>query len=108
MNRLLVATAFSLCIIVACRQMSAQAPQRVDLRKWGYRVPEDASSRFQRQLSSQLISVGNHGEIAVGFVTRDRRGLATREVPPLSFHVVRFTRSGTFLSQLTIPTPSWH
>lgn len=108
MTRLLLGTAYSLCIIVGSLQMSAQAPQRVDLREWGYKTPEDSSSHFQRQLSSQLISVTNHGETAVGFVTRDRRGLATRELPPLSFHILRFTRSGKFISQLTIPTPSWH
>jgi hypothetical protein len=108
MNRLVVGTAFSLWIMFACLPMSAQAPLRVDLRDWGYKPPEDASSRFERQLSTQIISVGNNADIAVGFVTRERTGLVTRELPPLSFHVVRFTRSGKFLSQLTIPTSSWH
>ena len=108
MTRLLSGTAYSLCIIVGSLQMSAQAPQRVDLREWGYKTPEDSSSHFQRQLSSQPISVTNHGETAVGFVTRDRRGLATRELPPLSFHILGFARSGKFISQLAIPTPSWH
>lgn len=87
--------------------MSAQVVQRRDLREWGYKPPENASSRFQSQLSSQIISVDSNAEIAVGFVTRDRSGLATRELPPLSLQVAEFAGNGKFLSRLAFPTPSW-
>jgi hypothetical protein len=99
---------YSFCIMVACLPMSAQVVQRLDLRRWGYKPPDNASSRFQSQLSSQIISVGSNGEIVVGFVTRDRAGLATRDLPPLSLRVAEFARNGEFLSQLTFPTPSWN
>lgn len=82
--------------------------RRVDLREWGYRVPESPSSKFQIRLSTHIISVGQDGQIVTGFVTRDRTGLATRKLPPLSLHVVRFKKNGEFSSQEIIPTPSWN
>ena len=108
MNYPLIGTVCSIWLLAACLQAPAQVSQRVNLRDWGYQPPEGASSRFQRQLSAQFISVGNNAEMAVGFVTRDRTGLATRELPPLSFHVIRFTKFGKFRGQLTIPTSSWN
>src|SRR5256885_13899070 len=94
MNRLRIGLTCWLWILAACLQISAQAPQQVDLREWGYKPPESAWSRFQAQLSSQLISVGQNGQIAVVFVTRDRTGLATRDLPSLSLHVLKFAKDG--------------
>src|SRR6266478_3054061 len=88
--------------------LAAGQTRRVDLRDWGYRAPESPSAQFQTQLSTQIISGGQHGDILTGFVTRDQTGLATRKLPPLSLHVVRFTKDGEFLSQEIIPTPSWN
>src|SRR5271165_207256 len=98
----------SICAVVLSIQMFSQVSRRVDLREWGYRPPESPTSHFQLQLSSQIVSIGKEGGVVVGFVTRDRTGLATRDLPPLSLHVIRFATNGKFLSQGTIPTPSWH
>jgi len=97
------------CLIFAAlfgSQASGQV-HRVDLREWGYKPPENSSETFRTQLSSQIISVGQNGEMVAGFVTRDRTGLATRELPPLSLHVVRFAKNGQFVLQASVPTPSW-
>jgi len=109
MSRYLVAVLrCSICAVVLSIQMFSQVSRRVDLREWGYRPPESATSHFQVQLPSQIVSIGKDGGVVVGFVTRDRTGLATRDLPPLSLHVIRFATNGKFLSQGTIPTPSWH
>ena len=103
-----VATRCFICLTLICIHVSAQERLRIDLRGWDYKSPESAVSRFRTQLSSQIISVAPNGEVVLGFVTRDRTGLATRELPPLSLHVVRFAKNGKFLAQSAVPTPSWY
>jgi hypothetical protein len=95
------------CVLFSGLQVGAQV-RRVDLREWGYKSPEKPRQVFLAQLSSHMISIAENGDVLVGFVTHDRTGLVTREIPALSFHVLRFTSGGAFLSQKTFPTASWH
>lgn len=97
-----------ICLLLFCVPVLGQVPVRVDLREWLYQSPGNARERFQAQLSSHIISVASTGEVLVGFVTRDRTGLATRALPPLSFHILRFAKNGNLLSQGTVPTASWY
>lgn len=96
-----------LVFVAALSVPAAAQATRVDLRQWGYKEPE-ARERYQASLSSQVISVAPSGDVVVAFVTRDRTGLATRELPALSLHVVRFSKLGEFLSQGSVPTPNWY
>ena len=77
----------------------------IDLTEWGY-IPRP-NFRPVAQRYSQCISVGPGGRVAVGFVTRDRTGLATRALPPLSLHVIQFGSEGAFLRQDIVPTSGW-
>jgi hypothetical protein len=77
----------------------------IDLTDWGYKPRPNFRPVVQRY--SQCISVGPGGRVAVGFVTRDRTGLATRALPPLSLHVIQFGSEGAFLRQDIVPTSSW-
>lgn len=94
------------CTSVLAPCISAQV-KHVDLSKWGYRPPENVSGEYFRELPAQLVSIGAEGEIAVSFVTRDRSGLATRSLPPLSLHILRLAQDAQLVSQELIPTPSW-
>jgi hypothetical protein len=94
-------------LLASASHASAQSI-RVDLKEWGYKPPENISGEFYTEMPSHLISIGVNGDTAVSFVTRDRLNLATRQIPPLSLHVVQFTANGKFLSQFLIPTPSWN
>jgi len=97
-----------LCVLLAGASISAQQIQTLDLREEGYAASKPMSNVLQRHASSQILSISNNGDVAVGFVTKDKSGLATREPPPLSFHIVSFTKVGQFLFQSTIPTSSWY
>ncbi len=77
----------------------------IDLTEWGCKPRPNFRPVVQRY--SQCISVGPGGRVAVGFVTRDRTGLATRTLPPLSLHVIQFGSEGAFLRQDIVPTSSW-
>jgi hypothetical protein len=92
-------------ILLLLTAVPATAQERlIDLRKWGYKPRENKAILQQ---FSQFISVGAEGQVAVGFVTRERFGLATRALPPLSFHIIRFDRQGVVLDQHEFPTASW-
>ena len=100
---------FTLCYLLAFLGIVPSASaQRFDLTMWGYKPPENVAGENYKQMPSQLISIGTNGEVAASFVTRDRSGLASRDLPPLSLHIVRLTRDGKFLSQGLVPTPSWY
>ncbi len=104
---LLVSAGWTICLMVFALQMVAQDLGRIDLHHYGYVMDTPSKAPFLTKFSSQIVSVGENGETVVGFVTHDRFGLATRELPPLSLHVVRFAKDGTFLFEGTIPTSSW-
>lgn len=96
----------SVLSVIFAVQTVAQQPSRVNLNDYGY-VLKTSRLPFLTRSSAHIVSVDANGETAVSFVTRDRMGLATREFPPLSLHLVKFARDGSFLSQGTIPTSSW-
>lgn len=57
--------------------------------------------------NSRLVSVDHQGRVLVGFTTRESLGLATREHPGLSFHILRFTSEGREDLSLVLPTDNW-
>lgn len=109
MNRILTAGACAVCLVASCLRVSAQQGKRINLREWGYKPHEPRTRDIPIRVTgpSNIISIGENSEIAVGFVTHDRWGLASRELPPLSFNIVKFNKAGKFLSQSKLPTPSW-
>jgi hypothetical protein len=78
----------------------------VNLRDWSYKPRDGYKPVFQAY--SPTVAIGPGGLVAVGFVTKDRTGLATRALPPLSFHIVEFNRQGEFLGQHVVPTSTWN
>lgn len=87
--------------------MAAQV-QRVDLRQWGYSPPgESGVFLWSRIEQGQTISIGSKGDVFVGFVTRDRTGLVTRQLPAFSFHVLKLSKDGALISEQAFPTASW-
>src|SRR5664279_4692876 len=95
------------CVLLLSVQVCGQA-KLVDLRQWGYRSSERAADQCWANLCSHTMSVAPNGDIIVGFVTRDRSGLSTRQLPPFSFHVLRLSKLGVLLSKADLPTPSWN
>jgi len=71
------------------------------LRAWGYKSMQSLLLN-----DSPVVSIGLDEQVVVGFITCDREGLATRTLPPFSFHVIRFTEEGQFISEHLVPTSS--
>jgi hypothetical protein len=95
----------SVCALMVSMHLVAQN-LRLDLTQWGYKPPDSKRREYLSSLPLHTVSVGPGDEIAVGFVTRDL-GLGTRELPPLTFHVLVFTREGAFVWHKEFPTASW-
>jgi hypothetical protein len=56
--------------------------------------------------SGKLVSIDHQGRVLVGFAARENGGLATREHPRLSFHILRFAQEGKVDLSFVLPTNS--
>jgi hypothetical protein len=66
-------------------------------------VPEEQRGEWAGT-SSKLVSIDHQGRVLVGFTVRENYGLASRERPGLSFHILRFTSEGKVDLSLVLPT----
>jgi hypothetical protein len=96
--------AWILLAIIAwtARLGSAQSPTDsasvLKLRTYGWKPPEP------RGIDSPSIAIDHEDRVVVGFTVRERNGLATRNQPSLSFHIVRFSPDGKADLSLSLPT----
>lgn len=95
----------SFLIVFATVDLEAQT-HRIDLKKWGYKSRPVRTQVFQE--FSPVVSVALDGKVAVAFVTRDRTGLVTRDLPAFALHVLRFTSTGEFMDERVVPTSTWN
>jgi hypothetical protein len=96
---------YGVCLLLFSLQLTAQV-RSIDLHTWGYQPPVDVIKEGFVQISPQIVAVAFNRDVYAGFVTHDSSGLSTRQTPGLSFHVIRFTKDGAFLSQKVFPTSS--
>jgi hypothetical protein len=72
---------------------------KVTLNKYGWQpLPKILGPK------TQLISFNREGSLLVGFTARETYGVASREHPGLSFHILRFTSDGKVDLAITVPT----
>jgi hypothetical protein len=75
----------------------AQIPNAttLNLEKFGWQ-PLPKGNRYEQygSVSSRKLSIDHKGRVLVGFTVRENYGLATREHPGLSFHILRLTSDG--------------
>lgn len=95
-----------------CREVLAQAQpanlSRLRLEDFGWQplpMPQ-RGSEFPGS-RSKLVSIDHKGRVLVGFTVRENFGLATREHPGLSFHILRFTSQGKVDLSLVLPTKDY-
>ena len=80
---------------------------QINLDKYGWQPPQPPH-RGEFTSRSQPLTIDHRGRILVGFTIREQAiGLATRERPGLSFHIVRFAPDGKLELSLTLPTNNW-
>jgi hypothetical protein len=81
---------------------SAQSPTGsvvvLKLRTYGWEPPEPHG------IDTPSIAIDHKDRVLVGFTVRERNGLATRNQPSLSFHIVRFLPAGKTDLSLSLPT----
>jgi hypothetical protein len=80
---------------------------QIKLKNYGWQPPQPPH-RGEFASRSQPLTIDHQGRILVGFTIRDQAiGLTTRELPTLSYHIVRFAPDGKLDLSLTLPTNNW-
>jgi hypothetical protein len=79
----------------------------INLEQYGWQAPPSNSTREWSGVTRQILAIDHKGNIFVGFTARKHEGLATREAPSLSFHILRITSDGRPDRSLSIPTSRW-
>jgi hypothetical protein len=102
--------AFAMLLFGACSSIYAQSqPAKVakfELENYGWQpLPKQQRGEWGGT-SSQLVSIDHQGRVLVGFSARESTGLATREHPGLTFHILRFTPDGKVDLSLVLLTNS--
>jgi hypothetical protein len=59
-------------------------------------------------VNGPLVAIDHKGRILIGFAAHDNAGLATREHPGLSFHILRFSPGGKLDRTLLVPTKEYY
>jgi len=89
-------------------QTNAQLLIRIDLSKFGWqRLPPRMTGEGTGRIG-RLLEVDHKGRILVGYTSRDRQDLASRNNPTLAFHVLSFDSEGRNISSFELPTTRWY
>ena len=106
-----ISSFFVAILLAPCQQSIAQTAANVTqlkLENFGWQPhPPIVVREAWSGHSGPLVSIDHKGRVLVGFTVRGNPGLATREHPPLSFHILRFTPEGKVDLSLALPTISW-
>jgi hypothetical protein len=98
-------------LICAVRLASAQSPAAnirvLNLRDYGWQVPDPLQPREGDAVERRSIAVDHNGRVLVAFTVRERSGLVTREQPALSLHIIRFSPAGKADPLLSLLTNGW-
>jgi hypothetical protein len=108
--------AWSLLAVTVCASIYVRAQSQgaklstFDLRSYGWQpLPKRHSGQGGEWpgISSPQLSTDHKGRVLVGFTAHENYGLATRERPGLSFHLLRFTPEGKIDLSLVLPTKDY-
>jgi hypothetical protein len=77
----------------------------INLEKLG--AVERKHKTIGAELCINCVAVNESGDTAVGFVTHDREGLSTRQLPAFTLHISVFSRTGTVIRRWEVPTADW-
>lgn len=105
---------FLSAVLLACKYDHAQSKtlkvSTFNLESYGWQ-PLPTRKPGQRAewpgTGGKLVSIDHKGRVLVGFTARENLGLATRQLPGLSFHILRFTREGNVDLSLVLPTKDY-
>ena len=91
----------------ACAQSQAAKVVKFKLEDYGWRpLPKQRRGEWAGT-TSQLVSIDHNGRVLAGFTAREEAGLAAREHPKLSFHILRFSSEGKLDFALVVPTKDY-
>lgn len=103
--------AFGMLFVGACSGIHAQSQPakmtRIKLEDYGWQSLPEEQTREWVGTRSRSVSIDHKGRVLVGFTVRENQGLADREHPGLSFHILRFSSEGKVDLSLTLPTDNW-
>jgi hypothetical protein len=98
-------------LTATCRSSDAQSPSakvlQFHLVDYGWQSLPEAQPREWVGTRSREVAIDREGRLLVGFTTREKQSLATRETPGLSFNILRLTPEGKVDLSLTLPTDNW-
>ena len=98
-------------LTTTCPGSHAQAPSakvlQFNLVDYGWQSLPEAQPREWVGTRSRGVAIDREGRLLVGFTTREKQSLATRETPGLSFIILRLTPEGKVDLSLTLPTDNW-
>jgi hypothetical protein len=100
--------------LFACTSVRAQSQtgkiSTFNLETYGWQpLPTNSSEQPSEWPGgpSQQVSIDHKGRVLVGFTVRENYGLATRERPGLSFHILRFSSEGKVDLSFALPTKDY-
>ncbi len=104
--------AFAMLFFAACSAVDAQSetakPMRFKLDDYGWQSLPKPQPGERPGSHGPLVAIDHKGRILVGFAAHENAGLATREHPGLSFHILRFSPGGKLDRTLLVPTKQYY
>lgn len=102
---------YTVLLFGACLSVYAQSqPVKVvkfNLENYGWQPLPRMQHSERPGTPSRLVWVDHKARVLVGFTARENTGLATRERPELSLHILRFTSEGKVDLSLALPTKDY-
>jgi hypothetical protein len=111
--KLLCVVSFLACspLFVGPRRSLAQNPpekhESIDVKKYGWQPLPSRTSHEWAGRPERLLEIDHKGRILVGYTSRDRLELATRDNPTLSFHILSLNSDGSSGRSYELPTTRW-
>lgn len=97
-----------LCVKAFTQAGKTQRVAQIKLEDFGWEsVPKGEYYERNGALSPNL-SIDHKDRVLVGFTVRENTGLATREHPGHSLHILRFTAEGEIDHSFILPTNNWY
>jgi hypothetical protein len=100
--------AFAVLLLGSSSSAHAQSPAakvvKFKLEDYGWRPLPRQQPGERAGTRSQLVSIDHNGRVLAAFAAREDAGLATREHPELSLHILRLTSEGKIDLSLALPT----
>ena len=98
-----------LCVFARAHAQSATpSTSTLRLENYGWQILPPGEYYEHLGAHSRNLWIDHSGRVLVGFTVRENSGLATRQHPGHSLHILRFTPEGKMDLSLVLPTNNWY